>query len=293
MINEAQVRSGSARGSARPQVLIRVVSADRECLERHGVDARWLRANDNVLDARSRSASIRGIVCDLGLLEFCLATAPAVRCAEALGIPLVLRVLPSRANARALIALARIEVDWRVSVRGVDDLVSAVDRLLADERPDDATRHIVQRIALDCPMMAQECLVAMSIVGRARLLARQFAGLWGQPLRTLELRVTTARLPAVSILLGWMLALHAAFRIEKLDWPVKRAGHEAGFVSSEAFAEYVRRHVGLRPASMRAAGTFVALLERFSDLIGRGDQRAVTDKEQSAKSRVTAPSVWT
>ena len=263
---ELRVRDGFA--PPRSKVLLRLLPPERDWLRARCGETAYPCSTDRELELAGRASNaVSGIICDASLVSPMSASTSPIRAALALGVPLLVRLSLCRADIGALIAAAQSDVDWRVSVRGLDDLTFGIDSLLAHGRVDDAVGAIIQRVGRGHASVRQEILFEIAAIGRFRLLARQFAEMRAQPLRTLEMRASAANLPPISVLLGWALALHTAFRMETLEWSAKRASHASGFATTAALAEYLRRHVGMRPAAMRTRGTFSTLLDRFADLI--------------------------
>jgi AraC-like DNA-binding protein len=174
-----------------------------------------------------------------------------------------LDILPSK----DLVRLAHRYAHASVSLRGFDDFAADTRDAVSAQPVQAADLIIIDRVSTSPLTPGLEIVVRTILAGKRRMEVRRFARLSRTPVRTLESRLRAERLPAARRLLGWSASLHALWRIETQQMPLKQAAMIADFPSAEAIAHYVRRNVGASPAQLRRAGGFEGLLDRFAALI--------------------------
>jgi AraC-like DNA-binding protein len=182
--------------------------------------------------------------------------------------PPVVVLLPlTIATARDLLVLSRSGLDVRVLIKGYEDLAAEVRALRAARPEPCADATILRRIGGLVNPPALKVVVGAVVSGKKRLRVHDLAQRCGHVVRTMERVLSGAALPKAGHLLGWSTALHGLWRLEVLEWPIKRAAAEAGFHSVGAFSNYVRRHTGARPTHLLEAIGFRSLLERFAGVL--------------------------
>lgn len=125
---------------------------------------------------------------------------------------------------------------------------------------------ILRSFATDRLAREPGILIAAIVCGARRTRIRTLARACRIAPRTLQWRLARAGFPEARELLGWVLALHSVWRLEALEWPLKRVAAQAGFSSGESLCSYVHRHVGARPKTLCRDGGFWQLLAQFASL---------------------------
>jgi len=167
-----------------------------------------------------------------------------------------------RGTARRMKCLASYLPYASISLRSHDDLERDLDRWFRGDGERAAYPVIIKRIEGASPQHARDILCAAAVVGRRRTEVERFARACGLPLRTLEWRCARARLPTPGRLLGLMVSLHAAWRLDVLQFETRRAALAGGFSEPHALASYIARHCCATLSDLRRDGSFPALLER-------------------------------
>jgi hypothetical protein len=185
---------------------------------------------------------------------------------QAAGIPLLLHADIGRTAVEQVVATALRRPDVRVSLQGFNDFHDEV-RGLADGAPPSATGAILGRIGAGVDEYVLDIAVAASVAGKRRTTVSAFAKNCGFSSGKIAYRLSAVGLPPARILLGWMVALHAAWRYAVLEWPLKRVAIEGGFTSSVALDHYVRRHIFLQPREYRRSAEVANLLDRFAEML--------------------------
>ncbi len=176
-------------------------------------------------------------------------------------VPLLLRVRLTAPVTREIARVSKVTSNVHISLRGIDSLEADVQRLLSDGTACIAEQSIIGKIERLHPRI-RDIVVAAAVAGRRRVGVKDFASFCEMPVRTLEWRLQAANAPTARRLLGWMVALHTAWRMDGLGWPLKRAALAAGFSSPEALGNYIQRHAQMRPVVLCRAG-FGSVLDSF------------------------------
>jgi AraC-like DNA-binding protein len=167
------------------------------------------------------------------------------------------------AAAREVIELSRLGFAFTVRLRGYDPFERLAKELDGDPTIGDATSTIVRVATAGAEDSVREILAAAMILGERRCQVGAVARVCGLSQRTIERRLESAHLPPVWRLLGWSLVLNAAWRLDVLGWPVKRAAAVAGFANRETFATFFSRHTGYAIGEFRSHQGFDAQLSAF------------------------------
>ena len=164
--------------------------------------------------------------------------------------------------------------DW--SLGFTDDVAIT---LAPRRRPSDeygaASRDLVNRIVPNVPIGIEPIVQVAILIGHRRRHVHDLARVCGTAPRTIHWRLATAGPMTARQLLAWALALHAAWRRERLGWNVKQVSAAAGFDTRGAFANYIRRNVWMTPGQLSAPGTVDLLTNQFIAHIG-GEHRRGT-----------------
>lgn len=177
---------------------------------------------------------------------------------------------------RHAIALQRADCEAWLSLRSIDELQHCVARVLTGAHDESARSEILSHLAhyvADarlCPLMAAVA------VGETDPTVNRFARACGMPVRTFQSHVRRLGLPTPKRLLLWSVALHTAWRLERLDWSAKKAAIRSGYTSARALSNAVARLTARRASGLRRTHSFVSLLEQFTDTIVDRRERART-----------------
>jgi hypothetical protein len=80
-------------------------------------------------------------------------------------------------------------------------------------------------------------------------------------------------MPTPSHLLGLMITLHTAWRLDVLGWVASEASSAGGFgKNSRALSKYIARHMDVDFDRLGRAGTFDVLLEEVSTIIAYSER---------------------
>ena len=181
-----------------------------------------------------------------------------------LAIPILFRLHLSRANAYQLAGCALSGISGRVSLRGYDSLTTDLSRLAEQTEPITPELVILRRLVDVVPYVAFEIVAATLCVGRRRAYVNNVASHVGIAVRTLEWRLARAKMPSAKDLLRWALLLHATWGLEHHGRRLKQVAASAGFSSTPAFTNFVRRNSGISPTKLREPGSFVELLRQYA-----------------------------
>ncbi len=182
------------------------------------------------------------------------------------GTPVILRGALDEAFVRLVSECSRSLSHCFVSLRQFDDLASDLKHVLDHGGAADPALLLVDMVVPLVPTEAQLPLVGAAVLGRRRTRLPAFARCCSLSPRALEYRLERYSLPHAGKLLGWSLSLHALWRHEVLDWPLKRCATTAAFSESGSLSAYIGRHVQHRPHAMRESGGFGQLLARWGAL---------------------------
>jgi AraC-like DNA-binding protein len=240
-----------------------------------GAGRRWhlefhFDVGDGVRAARDETA--QALVCELGsgsaadvrglLNELARRRSP---------MPAVVRFDLSRAGIRELLALPPRLANVRLSLRGFDDVVEDLAGELSTNRVPTAYLPIVEQLAPAAPSAIRDIVIGAIFVGRRRRSVAALADVCGVSRRTLEGRLSAVGDLGARALLGWMLALHAAWDLDVLSRTVKRAAVEAGFENRAAFSNYLKRHTAMSPLQLSRGRGFATLLAQCASTVAGND----------------------
>lgn len=174
------------------------------------------------------------------------------------GVQVILCVDLNRHTARLLSALASLDHQPQLVMKGFDDLATVLDEL--DEGASEARAHltIARHLLPSAPTRGKHLVAPAIVAGHRRVSPHEFAVLCALARRTLEWQLRNAHLPPPRRLLGVMLVLHGLWRLDYLGWSTKRVAHYSGFKSSHSWGNFIQRHAGGRPADLLAEGGFDA-----------------------------------
>jgi len=248
-------------------VLVTLLSdAEGEAVARVVGDARCVRAcfTARELGRVLATQTVRGVVCELR--DSTGADVASVfrsqDCRSAM--PPILTVMSlTPANAHLILNLIEGGLNVRPILRGYDDLGRIVRQVWERRDSDDAQSAMLRSVAGAIPPSVYDIVVGSIVVGATRCSVNAFATKCRVSTRTLERRIGAGGLLPARRLLGWSLALHAMWRIDMLEWPIKKVATAAGFASSDAFATYFARHTGHTVSAARGCGGFQNLLENL------------------------------
>jgi hypothetical protein len=178
--------------------------------------------------------------------------------------PVTIRTGLSPASIRTLISLSEVTPHVRVSLRGVDHLDVELKRLLDQASEPSAQLLLVQRCACKVPQRIRRIVVAASLMSHRHTSVKALAAACDISVRTLEWQLAAEHAAHARKLLGWLTAVHCAWRIDVLGWSLKRAAIEAGFSTVDNFGGFVARWTGKRPGDFCRDGGFATALSRFS-----------------------------
>jgi hypothetical protein len=174
-------------------------------------------------------------------------------------VPTIVRTHLTRATVPTIIALAATTGVSRLSFRGASDLTVDLRQTL-DGQPTWPELPIIHTL---CTSRGNPILIAAASISSRRTGIQQLARLLEMAPRTLQLHCAQSRLPEPRALLGAMLALHTLWRLDILNWPLKKAAAAAGFRSTEALTNYIHRHTHARPTVLLRSGGFTYLLDKL------------------------------
>jgi hypothetical protein len=175
---------------------------------------------------------------------------------------ILIQVELSDITCRLYLAIRRQLPHAILCLRGFDSLETMVSSLCAGASERRGDGAIIERVVPLVPPDGGDILTAATMCGHRRLRVDEFAKAYGTPLRTIEYRLGRSGIVPPREVLGWMLALHSAWRLDILGWPPKRVAAAAGFSSTDRWASYIWTHVQARPLAILNGGGFEGLLDR-------------------------------
>lgn len=250
-------------------------AADRTALQRALERRTPLRLCERVDALRSlvAAAEVRVVVAELrdrvGMSVAPLLVALAAR-AAAPGI--VLRSSLGDAAAGDVLRFAATRVVARLSLRELEGIGDAVAPALGGNAAAGADLAILERVGPLVPRPLRAFIVLSAASSTSRLHVARAAALLGVGRRTLENRLVRASLPPAHRIIGWGVALGAAWQLDVLSRRPKQVAADLGFASGAALANLLARYGGCTPTSLREHGGFQALLHRFAALF-EGERR--------------------
>ena len=185
--------------------------------------------------------------------------------------PVVLRHDVGRQSIDALYEVARMEVDVRPSYRDYDDLGSR----LSNGTPGNdinATRAILREFCGVTSQRLRDLVAVMAVMGERPVMQNAVASALGLSVSSFrvwlgEFRRCCDPVPAFPRLNAEFVALHVAWRREKLGWTAKRAAAASGFADDKACSNYLRYHLGARIGRFRRNGGFDARMTEVKNLL--------------------------
>jgi hypothetical protein len=171
-------------------------------------------------------------------------------------------------SAQDILAMAQWPLRGRLSLRAYDDLCEDVAQVLSEREPTPEFR-LLASLGASVPGPVRVPVVASIVVGHRRARLPDLSRACGIPARTIEWRLRRYGWAEASQLLGWSVALHTAWRIDFLNWSLKRAAFSAGFSDATTLSDYVERHVGARPRHSYHDGGFDRLRARWLAVVRR------------------------
>ncbi|HKV52504.1 MAG TPA: hypothetical protein VJO52_15020 [Gemmatimonadaceae bacterium] len=244
-------------------------AADRTALQRALERRTPLRVCERVDALRSlvAAAEVRVVVTELRDRVGMSVTPVLVALAANAGAPaIVLRSSLSDAAAGDVLRFAATRVAARLSLRELEDIGHAVAPSLGAAADARAGLAILERVGPLVPRPLRAFVVLCAASSASRLHVARAAQLLGVGRRTLENRLARASLPAAHRVIGWCVALGAAWQLDVLDLRPKQVAAKLGFASGAALANLLARYGDCTPTSLRDHGGFQAQLERFAAL---------------------------
>ena len=182
---------------------------------------------------------------------------------------IVVRTALTDAAAGDVIQCAVARIPARVSIRKAESLAGAMRDALGSGGEGIADLAILERVGPSVPLQLRAFVVLCAAAPSPRLHVARAAQLLGVGRRTIESRLARAELPPAHRIIGWCVALHAAWQLDVLDRRPKQVAAAFGFASGAALANLVSRYCGCSATSLREHGAFRAQLERFAALVER------------------------
>lgn len=191
-------------------------------------------------------------------------------------LPFLVHAQLKRSVVRDLVSLSRSVSALQISLCGFDDLVEEARRVIDGRREPSPDQAILKSVAAHADGVL-DIVATAAIVGRRRTSVRELADVLRLRPRTIEWRLKSVGMMSPERLLGRMLSLHVLWRMQKLEWPLKRIAAAAGFSGPPAISNYILGHIGLRPTRAAADREFeewlAVLVQGF---VGRRDVHHAT-----------------
>lgn len=179
---------------------------------------------------------------------------------------IVVRTALTDAAAGDVIRFAAARIAARVSIRETEPLANAMRDALGSGGERRADLAIIERVGPSVPRELRAFVVLCAASSSHRLHVARAAVLLGVGRRTIESRLARAELPAAHRIIGWCVALHAAWQLDVLDRLPKQVAASFGFATGAALANLLARYCGCSATSLREHGGFQVQLERFAML---------------------------
>lgn len=244
-------------------------AADRIALRRALEPRTSLRLCDRLDALRSLvvAAEVRVVVTELrDRVGMSVTPLLVVLAAGAAAPVVVLRSSLADAAAGDVLRFAGTRVSARLSLRELEEIGDAVLPALGGHTGARADLAILERVGPLVPRPLRAFVVLCAASSMSRLHVARAASLLGVGRRTLENRLARASLPAAHRIIGWGVALGAAWQLDVLSRRPKQVAADLGFASGAALANLLARYGGCTPTSLRDHGGFQAQLERFAAL---------------------------
>lgn len=181
-------------------------------------------------------------------------------------LPIIGVLLPKTVDWRNLVPAVRAGIS-EILVIGIDDVVSVVRSICADEGTDAVVATVLGVLAPHVPAAACPILEYCLRGATTALSTKQLAAALGVPRSTLNRRFNRAGLLSPGSLLMWTRLFLAAQLLERGEHTVEDIARSLRFDSVVSFRRVVRRLAGLRPAEIRANGGIRAILPQFLEAI--------------------------
>jgi hypothetical protein len=178
-------------------------------------------------------------------------------------LPLILYCLPTPEALRDLPNFIAVTRGLNLVFRNCEHLGLALRPILRATRMPGAGETLARHVVPLVPGPFRPFLLVSALKASPRLKVGTAAAWSGVPRRTLERSLLRARLPSARALLGSCTALHAAWWLDVQGWPAKQVVTEMGFPHKSAIVRVLRRYFGCTMRSLRDAGGFQTLLQRF------------------------------
>jgi hypothetical protein len=193
------------------------------------------------------------------ILDVCLAVGlmrdPRAHAALS-SLPVILRMSISPIEVREIVVAAEWLSRARVSLRGFDDIWCDLAQVLESDVEPTPEMKLIHLLPECQTVPVRSIAIASVLLGRRRTGLPALSRACGVASRTIEWRLKRWRCGTAGELLGWSVALHALWRLDMLEWPLKRAAADADFADASTLSAYIKRHTGYRPAEICRRGGF-------------------------------------
>ena len=203
---------------------VEVLQSVEELRPRHGAASGILL---NLLDARDRSGN---------------EIVTALR-AAGIALPVVAVATLQPRDCHMLVELAAAGLRFGVVLPDGNRSAPISDRIMWLQQIPSPMSQLIACFASQAPSRTHAIVVAGVIVGLRRTSVACLATITGVPQRTVRQRLQLAGLPSPQRYLGWVLALHTAWRIERQEVSYQAAATLAGADTVRALSAYLRSHV--------------------------------------------------
>lgn len=183
--------------------------------------------------------------------------------AEVPAVPILLSFEPMRLGLHDWQAVLDTGVRPELTVRASEPLSVAIHGLLRNPSRRSATETLLRHTVFAAPQTVRAYVAACAIEEVARLPVGRATQISGVLLRTVERRLQHARLPTASVLLRSLLALHAAWWLDRYHMPVKEVVVRLGLGDPSGLTRLLQRYGGATPTSLDETGGFDGMLRRF------------------------------
>ena len=184
-------------------------------------------------------------------------------------VPVVLCFRPTPLTLREMPDLLRAVPGMGFVLRGFEHIGLAMNRLLRGPRPPSAAETLLRRLVPITPAALQPFFTVCAVKGSPRLRVPAAAAWSRIPRRTLERRLSEARLPGAAGVVGSCAALHAAWWLDVYGWPTKQVIEEMEFSHFSSLTRTLKRHFGCSVSQLHDYGGFNALLRRYEQTLSR------------------------
>lgn len=182
-------------------------------------------------------------------------------------LPLLVCFRPTPAALREVPALVHSIPGMTVVLRGFEHIGLAVKHVCQGPRPSSAAETLLRRLVPVAAEPLQPFITICALKSAPRLRVASAAAWSRIPRRTLERRLTDAKLPGAADIIGLCSALHAAWWLDIQDWPTKRVLEEMRISHSSALTRTFQRHFGCSILELRDHGGFTVMLMRAEQLL--------------------------